>query len=321
MFARVQNNDFSQQQLYDELAADSVLQGAGAIVTFTGLVRDFNAQGGIQGIELEYYPGMTESTLEALLAQASQRFDIVDAGIVHRVGKLAYHAALHPPLLVAVVVAVVVADVIRTVGIRLCDDAETAVPKADLVAHCEPPLVVGIGRARLRARRGLRGRERALARESELALRGLMSALVLLASVRPLLQPALVLLGVRSTEVLRGANANHHAGRDGARASISRTCAAGFSSSCWIRSRRSLICATACRERWLRGVLGRSRARPHLLFCQYFLGSARPVASSPSTARRLVIRRHPIRVGRHWDSLCRNRLAPGGEWGGLGDDR
>ena len=47
-----------------------------------------------------------------------------------------------------------------------------------------------------------------------------MSALVLLASVRPLLQPALVLLGVRSTEVLRGANANHHAGRDGARASI-----------------------------------------------------------------------------------------------------
>jgi molybdopterin synthase catalytic subunit len=50
VFARVQNNDFSQQQLYDELAADSVLQGAGAIVTFTGLVRDFNAQGGFQGI-------------------------------------------------------------------------------------------------------------------------------------------------------------------------------------------------------------------------------------------------------------------------------
>ncbi len=94
VFARVQSNDFSQQQLYDELAADSVLQGAGAIVTFTGLVRDFNAQGGIQGIELEYYPGMTESALEALLAQASQRFDIVDAGIGHRVGKLANHAQI-----------------------------------------------------------------------------------------------------------------------------------------------------------------------------------------------------------------------------------
>nr|WP_181405079.1 molybdenum cofactor biosynthesis protein MoaE [Aestuariibacter sp. GS-14] len=94
MFARVQTNDFSQQALYDELCGGAVSQGAGAIVTFTGLVRDFNAQGGIQGIELEYYPGMTESALNALLTQASQRFDIVDAGIIHRVGKLANHAQI-----------------------------------------------------------------------------------------------------------------------------------------------------------------------------------------------------------------------------------
>ena len=69
---------------------------------------------------------------------------------------------------------------------------------------------------------------------------------------------------------------------------VSRTCADGFSSSCWIRSRRSLICAT--REH-LAGVQSIRAARPHLLFCQYFLGSARPVASSPritAFAHRLI---------------------------------
>ncbi len=94
MFARVQHDDFSQQTLYDELCVNAVPQGAGAIVTFTGLVRDFNAKGGIQGIELEYYPGMTESALDTLLQQATSRFDIVEAGIIHRVGKLANHAQI-----------------------------------------------------------------------------------------------------------------------------------------------------------------------------------------------------------------------------------
>ena len=62
----------------------------GAIATFTGTVRDrHGAQAGIQALELEHYPGMTEAALEAMIDEAHRRFDILGARIVHRVGRLA----------------------------------------------------------------------------------------------------------------------------------------------------------------------------------------------------------------------------------------
>lgn len=63
--------------------------GVGAVVTFLGTVRD--RQGALQGIsnlELEHYPGMTESAIESMIDQAFQRFDIRGARVVHRVGVL-----------------------------------------------------------------------------------------------------------------------------------------------------------------------------------------------------------------------------------------
>jgi molybdopterin synthase catalytic subunit len=38
---------------------------------------------------LEHYPGMTEKSLEAIVAEARGRWDILDALVVHRVGTLA----------------------------------------------------------------------------------------------------------------------------------------------------------------------------------------------------------------------------------------
>lgn len=67
---------------------------AGAIVTFCGLVRDFNHAGPIEGIFLEHYPGMTEKALNKLLSMACERFDLLDAGIVHRVGAIANHEVI-----------------------------------------------------------------------------------------------------------------------------------------------------------------------------------------------------------------------------------
>ncbi|MGQ0611403.1 MAG: molybdenum cofactor biosynthesis protein MoaE [Paracoccaceae bacterium] len=61
--------------------------GAGAVVTFTGLVRD---QGGrLRGLEIEHYPGMTERAITAMVEEAARRFDLVDALVIHRFGALA----------------------------------------------------------------------------------------------------------------------------------------------------------------------------------------------------------------------------------------
>ncbi|MDP3084385.1 MAG: molybdenum cofactor biosynthesis protein MoaE [Rubrivivax sp.] len=66
--------------------------GVGAVASFIGTVRDRNggaAPGSVQAMELEHYPGMTEASIEAMIDDAMQRFDIRRARVVHRVGLLA----------------------------------------------------------------------------------------------------------------------------------------------------------------------------------------------------------------------------------------
>ena len=60
-------------------------EGAGAVVTFTGLVRD---PGGLVAMEIEHYPGMTERAIGAMLAEASARWALIDALVIHRFGRL-----------------------------------------------------------------------------------------------------------------------------------------------------------------------------------------------------------------------------------------
>jgi molybdopterin synthase catalytic subunit len=57
--------------------------GAGAVATFTGLVR---ADDGVGTLELEHYPGATEAALHAVAASAVDRWSLLGATIVHRVG-------------------------------------------------------------------------------------------------------------------------------------------------------------------------------------------------------------------------------------------
>ena len=58
----------------------------GAVATFTGYVRVDGD--GMQCMELEHYPGMTQSAIEAIVAQAAQRWPLLAARVVHRVGRL-----------------------------------------------------------------------------------------------------------------------------------------------------------------------------------------------------------------------------------------
>nr|WP_280520481.1 molybdenum cofactor biosynthesis protein MoaE [Phaeobacter sp. J2-8] len=59
----------------------------GAIVTFTGVVRD-SADGGMIAMEIEHYPGMTAKALEAIVADAMERWALGDALVIHRHGRL-----------------------------------------------------------------------------------------------------------------------------------------------------------------------------------------------------------------------------------------
>lgn len=58
----------------------------GAVVSFTGLCR---ADAGVEALELEAYPGFTEAAVEDFVAQAVQRFCLLDALAVHRTGLVA----------------------------------------------------------------------------------------------------------------------------------------------------------------------------------------------------------------------------------------
>ncbi|MEX0644412.1 MAG: molybdenum cofactor biosynthesis protein MoaE [Parvularculaceae bacterium] len=61
-------------------------RGSGAIVTFTGQVRDDGAA--VEALSLEHYPGFTESRIEEIAKEADGRWRLDGLLIVHRVGKL-----------------------------------------------------------------------------------------------------------------------------------------------------------------------------------------------------------------------------------------
>lgn len=59
--------------------------GAGAVATFTGLVR---SDDGVGELTLEHYPGATERALRSLCDEAVSRWALLTATIVHRVGPM-----------------------------------------------------------------------------------------------------------------------------------------------------------------------------------------------------------------------------------------
>jgi len=62
--------------------------GVGAIASFVGVVRDLNDGDAVASMTLEHYPGMTEKALAAIVAQAQQRWVVLDALVIHRIGTL-----------------------------------------------------------------------------------------------------------------------------------------------------------------------------------------------------------------------------------------
>src|SRR5690606_374438 len=83
----VQEADFDVAQLMQGLRERSAGK-TGAVVTFTGYVRDYAENAATESLFLEHYPGMCEREIEDLCATAKSRWDVHECVVVHRVGEL-----------------------------------------------------------------------------------------------------------------------------------------------------------------------------------------------------------------------------------------
>ncbi|PMR69029.1 molybdopterin synthase catalytic subunit MoaE [Halomonas heilongjiangensis] len=84
----------------------------GAVVSFTGLVRDFNERPEVTALTLEHYPGMTEAALDDIVTEAEARWPLDGVRVIHRIGRLAPGDPI---------VLVVVASAHRRAAFEACD--------------------------------------------------------------------------------------------------------------------------------------------------------------------------------------------------------
>ena len=84
MSVRVQTEDFDVGAESRALQDETV----GGIALFVGTVRGLSSDDGVTAMTLEHFPGMTESELERIEAEARQRWPLEDVTIIHRVGRL-----------------------------------------------------------------------------------------------------------------------------------------------------------------------------------------------------------------------------------------
>lgn len=81
---RIQHEDFSQDEEIKALRASS--KRMGGIGTFLGCARDFSEGREVSEISFDAYGSMALSEMNILRIEAIERFDLLDARIVHRIG-------------------------------------------------------------------------------------------------------------------------------------------------------------------------------------------------------------------------------------------
>ena len=83
----IQTLDFDIKTETDLLEREN--NADGALVTFTGRVRNKNLGDNVSALHLEHYPGMTEKSLSQIIEQAKSRWPINRIKVIHRIGTLA----------------------------------------------------------------------------------------------------------------------------------------------------------------------------------------------------------------------------------------
>ncbi len=84
---RIQTEAFDPATLLSQFSAGRT--DCGAVVSFTGLARAATDGEPVSALELDSYPGFTEAAIEAMAAQAHERFEVRDLMVVHRYGPIA----------------------------------------------------------------------------------------------------------------------------------------------------------------------------------------------------------------------------------------
>ncbi|WP_419812278.1 molybdopterin synthase catalytic subunit MoaE [Bacterioplanoides sp.] len=86
-FIRVQEADFDINAEYQAMRDNN--REDGAIVFFVGQVREMNQGSEVTGLYLEHYPAMTEKSLQSIVAEARERWPMLNrVRLIHRVGQL-----------------------------------------------------------------------------------------------------------------------------------------------------------------------------------------------------------------------------------------
>ena len=82
----IQTADFSLADEVALLEQNNAIDGA--VVTFTGRVRNQNEGKKVTSLTLEHYSGMTEKSLSTIINQAKERWRISRVKVIHRIGEL-----------------------------------------------------------------------------------------------------------------------------------------------------------------------------------------------------------------------------------------
>ena len=83
----IQNQDFDLTEEVNFLEESN--EEDGAVVTFSGRVRNNNLGKTVKGLFLEHYPEMTEKALLHIILKAQKKWNIGRVTIIHRIGQLA----------------------------------------------------------------------------------------------------------------------------------------------------------------------------------------------------------------------------------------
>ena len=83
---RLQREDFSVDEEIARVKNSS--KRIGGIAVFLGTAREFSRDRAVASLEFEHYPGMAEKQLELIRSQALEKYDILEAAIIHRFGAI-----------------------------------------------------------------------------------------------------------------------------------------------------------------------------------------------------------------------------------------
>ena len=89
MLIEIRKEAFNAWQELQNFQEKLDIQGKfGATASFVGSMREFNEDKKVTHMTLEHYPGMTEKHLNAIAKEATEKWNLLEVLILHRIGRI-----------------------------------------------------------------------------------------------------------------------------------------------------------------------------------------------------------------------------------------